>query len=128
MKRFVFGISVLLITACGAQSARQEEKKEMENTKTVKIDSVLTISLPADAGRGFSWQLADSAFAKQLLYTGQTYTEAAGEEKDGAAGMQHFQFKGLLPGKVALHFIYVQPFVKPYPKDAPTKAFTVTIQ
>jgi len=95
---------------------------------TVIKDSPFTIDLPCAAGRGFSWQLADSSsFQSNVQFIRQTFSNGP-VDKDGADGVQHFYFKATAAGTAAIKFIYVQPFRKPYPKDARTADITVTIR
>jgi len=94
---------------------------------TVNKGSVFTIDLPCAAGRGFSWQLADSSYQSNLEFLRETFDNGP-VDKDGADGVQHFHFKAIASGTATLKFVYVQPFRKPYPKDARVTNISVTIK
>ena len=83
--------------------------------------------VPCAAGRGFSWQLADSSFQGNVQFVRQTFSNGP-IDKDGADGVQHFYFKATAPGTATIKFSYVQPFQKSYPEDARKTAVTVRIE
>jgi predicted secreted protein len=135
--------SLLLLFACSNSDSKsadvannsvemktnQKEKEDAPaDSSVIKVstDSVFTIQLKASVGQGFSWQLNDSSYKKYLTYKGQTF-ENMNPAIEGADGIQHFKFQPTVTGTASLQFIYVQPFVKPYPKDAPVKNFTIQI-
>jgi predicted secreted protein len=94
---------------------------------TVAKGSPFTIDLPCAAGRGFSWQLADSSDQSNVQFLRESVSNGP-EDKDGADAIQHFYFKAIESGTTTIKFIYVQPFRKPYPKDARVADVTVTIK
>jgi Chagasin family peptidase inhibitor I42. len=125
------GAVVSILSIIGMSSALTDERRSAETisrTMTVTKDSPFTIDLPCAAGRGFSWQLADSSsFQSNVQFIRQTF-DLGPVDKDGADGVQHFYFKATAPGTATIKFIYVQPFRKPYPKDARTTDITVRIE
>nr|WP_199083046.1 protease inhibitor I42 family protein [Pedobacter sp. ASV19] len=108
---------ILMVFACAVQK---------DSTILAKKGTVFTIDLTAAVGQGFSWQLRDSVFGEKLRYMEQTFSNKK-NTVPGSDGIQHFSFKAIRSGKTALSFIYVQPFIKPYPKDAKTKQFSIVI-
>eukprot|EP01132_Coremiostelium_polycephalum_P015349 gene15349-18551_t len=117
----------LCMLVCNCQSLTNNQSHgRKDSTIMVKKGSVFTIDMPALAGQGFSWQLRDSTFKARLFYVEQSYTNA-NNSIPGSEGVQHFSFKALAPGKTVIGFIYVQPFIKPYPKDAKTKQYSIVI-
>ena len=94
-------------------------------TITVQKDSTFTIQLLCSAGQGFSWKFADSSF-KNIQYLRQEFS-AQPNGKDGSDGIQTFYFKATTAGNETVSFIYLQPFVKPTPADAPVKKVTIQI-
>jgi len=114
----------------GMSSALTDERRSPETISrnmTVTKDSLFTIDLPCAAGRGFSWQLADSSFQGNVQFVRQTFSNGP-IDKDGADGVQHFYFKAAAPGTATIKFSYVQPFQKSYPEDARKTAVTVRIE
>ena len=105
------------------------------NTDTPSADTTLNvhpgdtfqIRLRCAAGQGFSWQLTDSAFTKIRQAGPQTF-EPLPDSKPGSDGIQVFHFKALQTGRETLHFIYVQPYNKPYPANAPRKTWHIDIR
>lgn len=97
-----------------------------QNKIRVKVNSYFTIQLKCNAGTGYSWQLSDSSFKEAIQYLKQDFKNLT-PDKDGGDGMQIFHFKGLQKGTHAVRFIYVQPFKKPWPSNAPVKTFFVDI-
>ena len=93
---------------------------------TVAKGTNFTIDLRCAAGRGFSWQLAEMAPTNKVSVLGERFTTET--DKDGGDGIQHFDFKASVTGTTTLRFIYVQPFRKPFPKDARTTNIVVTIK
>jgi predicted secreted protein len=123
-------VAVSVLSIIGVWSALADERRSPETISTnmtVTKDSLFTIDLPCAAGRGFSWQLADSSFQSNIQFIRQTFSNGP-VDKDGADGVQHFHFKAMAPGTAIIKFIYVQPFHKPYPKDARATNITVTIK
>jgi predicted secreted protein len=94
---------------------------------TVAKDTTFSVNLDCAAGRGFSWRLAETNSHSKLQLIKQTFTNSA-KDIDGATGVQTFHFKALAPGTANLQFIYVQPFQKPYPVDAPKTNIMIKIQ
>jgi predicted secreted protein len=105
---------------------KNQQQGVLDSTIVVNRNSVFTINLPAAIGQGFSWQLSDETLKKNLQYTGQTLTNKS-DGKAGSDGIQHFNFKGIKPGKVTVKFIYTQPFIKPHPRDVTTKQYLIII-
>lgn len=126
----LISVVVSVLSAIMVSPARADESQSPETISRNMIvtkDSSFTIDLPCAAGRGFSWQLADSSFQRNLEFIEQTFANGP-VDKDGADGVQHFHFKATAPGTATVKFIYVQPFRKPYPKDARETDVTVTIK
>lgn len=126
----LIAVVVSVLSVIGVSSALTDERRPPETISTnmtVTEDSLFTIDLPCAAGRGFSWQLADSSFQNNIQFIRETFANGP-VDKDGADGVQHFYFRARAPGTATIKFIYVQPFRKPYPKDARTKDITVTIK
>ena len=88
--------------------------------------SVFHIDLPCAAGRGFSWQLVDSSSEKNVQLVGQRFTNGP-VDKDGADGIQHFEFKAITPGIATIKLVYGQPFKKTDVQDSEVKTVTVTV-
>jgi len=93
---------------------------------TVDKGTNFTIDLQCAAGRGFSWQLTEMVPTNKVALLKERFTTES--DKDGADGIQHFDFKASAAGTTSLSFIYVQPFRKPFPKDAKTTNIVVTIK
>ncbi|PZP49506.1 MAG: hypothetical protein DI598_07655 [Pseudopedobacter saltans] len=124
---------ITFLVACNTTNTKDNKSKTVQlslmdsNSKVVNNKDSFTIDLNASVGQGFSWQLADSSFEKNVHYLGQTFENQPGG-KDGSDGIQHFKFQAIEKGQTTLNFIYVQPFNKPYPKDSKTKQFPITIK
>lgn len=89
------------------------------DTLIVNKDSVVSVLLPAKMGEGYSWKInSDLKNNIELITENQIQKN---ETVDGAEEIQEFIFKGLKPGKIEVNFIYVKPWIKPYPKNAKTK-------
>jgi predicted secreted protein len=111
--------------ACPSEA--QIEKAETSPMNIIaKKGSVFTIDLPCASGRGYSWQFADQRLEGRIQFIGQTFSNGP-IDKDGAGGVQHFQFKAIKDGTATIKLIYVQPFRKESMKDARTRDIKVKI-
>jgi len=108
------------------EAAETPAMKSNARNLTVDKGTNFTIDLPCAAGTGFSWQLAEIAPTNKVTLLKERFTTES--DKDGAEGIQHFDFKASAVGTANLRFIYVQPFRKPFPKDAKTTNIVVTIK
>jgi len=103
------------------------ERPTDDSTLVVKINQSFTIRLRSEPSQGYSWKLVDSS--STLLKQNQKETfEQPSSSIPGNGGTQVFYFKALKSGNGTIRFIYVRPFEKPYPKNAPKKVFHVVIQ
>ena len=136
MYKIIAAFLVMLCTIACANTVQNKinsmsEKSRVEDSASqdkirVKVDSIFTIPLKCNAGAGYSWQLADSSFAGYVKYLKQDFQNLS-PEKDGGDGLQTFYFNALQAGKAQIKFIYVQPFKKPWPADAPQRGFSIII-
>ena len=129
-------IAVFLLAFYSCANTVQDKTKTMDEQQPVsadspsqdtiraKIGSTFILSLRCNAGAGYSWQLVDSSFHGTLQYLKEDFKNLA-PDKDGGDGMQLFHFKALQAGRQTIRFIYVQPFKKPWPSNAPAKTFFV---
>lgn len=121
---------ILLLCSCNTITGNKDLKQKTVidfDKITVNKNALFSIDLPAAVGRGFSWQLNDSSFEQKLHYEGQSFTSGP-KDKDGSDGIQHFSFRALEKGSATIRFLYVQPFIKPYPVNAKTKSYQITIR
>jgi len=84
----------------GMSSALTDERRSPETISrnmTVTKDSLFTIDLPCAAGRGFSWQLADSSFQGNVQFVRQTFSNGP-IDKDGLTEFNTFISKRPLRG------------------------------
>jgi predicted secreted protein len=124
----LFNAFALMVIAQGlyANAAESPPMKSNERSLNVTNGATFTIDLRCAAGRGFSWQLVESSDTNVVTVLRQRFTNET--DKDGSDGIQHFDFKASAVGKTNLKFIYVQPFRKPFPKDAKSTNVVVTIK
>lgn len=98
-----------------------------DTTLNVHLGETFHIRLRCAAGQGYSWQLTDSASTKVRQEGRQTF-ETLPDSKAGSDGIQDFPFKAIRAGRETLTFIYVQPYNKPYPANAPRKTWHIIIR
>jgi len=92
----------------------------------VAASDTFSITLNASFGTGFSWQLKDSSFSKKVRYLRQDQHHN-GNNTPGSEESQTFYFIALTPGSTLIRLIYVQPFKRPFPSNAPRKTVSIII-
>ena len=117
---------ILLVQCLSCDAAESPPMKSNARTLSVTNGVNFTIDLRCAVGRGFSWQLVETSDTNAVTFLQQRFTNEI--DKDGSDGIQHFDFKASAIGTANLKFIYVQPFRKPFPKDAKTTNVIVTIK
>lgn len=105
---------LFLFTAC--DTAKQPKVTPEGDTITVKINSPFTIKLATSMGTGYSWGLADSAWANYIKLDSVTVVNNV-EGKDNGADTQVFYFRSLVKGTTTLHFIHRRPWESPEKAD-----------
>ena len=125
MVRYIFPLFIFLqFSKC--------QNNPKKNNNTNKYDSVITVqvnqkfSIPLLTSSNYSWKWKDSNFICYMTYEGQNFKSL--KNLPGGNGLQTFFFRPTKKGHVLIEFMFVQPYIKPYPQDAKKKYFEVIIK
>lgn len=107
------------------------QNNSIKNDNVVKYDSLIIVpvnhefSIPFIVSSNYSWKWKDSNFLIFMTYERQSYKSF--KNLPGSNGVQTFFFRPMKKGQVLIEFLFVQPFLKPYPQDAKKKYIKVII-
>lgn len=97
---------------------------------TVAVGDTFTVSLAAQIGTGYTWQLQQDQESDQLVQLLEKAHNDADDQQDGGTGADQFTFEAVKKGETEMVFIYARPWEKA-PEDvagAKQKRFPVVIE
>ena len=100
---------------------------EEDAGRQIAIDEgqVLTVSLPAQPGTGYSWQVATLDEDAGLVAIGKPQFKKVGKVLPGGIEQQVFRFRATDAGAVHLELQYKRPWEKDSP---PAKVYSVDVE
>ena len=117
-------ISLITVAGCkGNQIQTKTINTNCDSTISTGNNKEFSIQLYCAAGSGFSWQILDSQFLTNIKYEKQTFKSI--NNIPGSDGIQTFYFKPIKKGEAIINFIYVQPFIKPWPTNSLKRCFKI---
>ncbi|NLE76352.1 MAG: protease inhibitor I42 family protein [Chloroflexi bacterium] len=114
--------AIWMMGACGPQVLQVSEAQSNE-TVSLRVGSEMEISLAANPGTGYGWEVAEVSLGVLEPLGEPVYT--AGAAMPGAPGVTTFRFRAVHQGESALRLVYRRPWEA---DKAPEKTFAVTVQ
>lgn len=122
---------LLLLGACAQLSGDQNEpavlaigEDEAGKTVTLAAGDRLVVSLPANPGTGYSWEIQPAPDETILKLVDEPQFSAQDTNKVGAPGLLSFSFDALSPGETSLNLVYHRAWETGVP---PLETYEVTV-
>ena len=116
-------IILLYFLKCSSHHSSSQFNNPFDSTFTVKVGQEFTIDLTVSAD--YSWKLADSNFLPFVEYRKRTFRTL--KNLPGSKGIQTFFFIAVKKGETKIEFLFVRPYIKPYPANAERKSYKIII-
>jgi predicted secreted protein len=116
----------VLFLLCMLAAGCSSSPRSGDDVVKVKSGETFEIKLESQIATGYRWSLADSLDARYLELVDKVYKESD-TDVDGSMDTEIWTFKGLTPGKTAIHLLYNPAWKQEKAPDAKTRTVKVEI-
>ena len=115
--------SLIYLSTCENHQSKISINNLYDSIITINVNQQFSIDLIATSD--YSWKFKDMSFESYITYNQQRFKTL--KNLPGSNGIQTFYFTAKKKGETQIEFIFVRPYIKPYPEEAKKKYYKIII-